>query len=77
MTPHELRGRQRAEPFTPFRIELRDGTTHEVRDPDWLMVGLWHAYVGIAGQSGDQFPDRAVRFELAQVARLGPVGRGS
>ena len=39
MRPDELIERLRQRPFEPFTIHLSDGTTYEVRHPEFLMVG--------------------------------------
>ncbi len=39
MTTSVLRGWMQAEPFRPFRIGMADGSTHDIRHPDFIACG--------------------------------------
>src|SRR5579884_1686769 len=74
MTPEELRDTLRERPFEPFRLVLTDGASYEIRHPDLLWVGQRTAYVGLTGQPGQTFFERAVKIDLFHMIRTEPVG---
>jgi hypothetical protein len=73
MSPEELRDSIRQKPFEPFRIVLTDGVGYDVRHPDLLWVGQRTAYVGLTGEPGQTFFDRAVKVDLLHVVRVEPL----
>ena len=73
MAPNELRESLQEQPFQPFRIVLTDGVGYDVRHPDLLWVGQRSAYVGLTGQPGQTFFDRAVKVDLLHVIRIEPL----
>jgi hypothetical protein len=73
MTAEELRDTLRQQPFEPFRLVMTDGVGYEIRHPDLLWVGRWTAMVGLTGQSGQTFYERAVKVDLGHVIRLEPL----
>jgi len=73
MTSEELRDVTRQQPFAPFRLVMTDGTGFEVRHPDLLWVRRRSAMVGLTGQPGQTFFERAVRVDLLHVIRVEPL----
>ena len=73
MAPEELRGHLRQQSFEPFRIVLTDGISFEVRHPDLLWVGHRTAYVGLTGQPGQTYFERAVKIDLLHIIRIEPL----
>ena len=73
MAPEELRDVLRTQPFQPFRLVITDGQAHEIRHPDLLWVGRRSAMVGLTGQPGRTFYERAVQVDLLHVIRLEPL----
>jgi hypothetical protein len=73
MAPEELRDALRQQPFEPFRLVLTDGAGYEIRHPDLLWVGRRSAMVGLTGQPGQTFYERAVRVDLLHIIRLEPL----
>jgi hypothetical protein len=73
MAPEELRDTLRQQPFEPFRLVMTDGVGFEVRHPDLLWVGQRSAYVGLTGQPGQTFYERAIRIDLLHVIRVEPL----
>lgn len=61
MPPAELLQLLRRRPFVPFRIHMSDGTSYEIRLPQFLMVGLASAVVGIPDVT---VPDAYARTEI-------------
>ena len=75
MAPEELREVLRQQPFQPFRLVMTDGKTYDVRHPDLMMVGRRSAMVGLTGQPGRTYYERAVQVDLLHVIRLEPLER--
>jgi hypothetical protein len=73
MSPEELRDTVRQRPFEPFRLVMTDGTGFEIRHPDLLWVGRRSAMVGLTGDPGQTFFERAVRIDLLHTIRLEPL----
>jgi hypothetical protein len=73
MSPEELRDSLQQEPFEPFQLVLSDGGKYEIRHPDLLWVGLSAAYVGLTGQSGQTFFERAVKLDLRHITQIVPL----
>jgi hypothetical protein len=49
----------------------------DIRHPDLLWVGRRSAMVGLTGQPGQTFYERAVRVDLLHVIRLEPLEASS
>jgi hypothetical protein len=77
MSPEELRDVLRHQPFEPFRLVMTDGAGFEIRHPDLLWVGQRTAMVGLTGQPGQTFYERAVRVDLLHVIRVEPLQAAS
>jgi hypothetical protein len=64
----------RRRPFEPFRIQVSDGSTYDVRHPELVMVGLSALIIGIPPTGQTQpFYERAVTVSLGHVVKLLPV----
>jgi hypothetical protein len=74
MNPQELRSVLRQQPFEPFRLVMTDGAGYEIRHPDLLWVGRSTAMVGLTGEPGQTFYERAVKVALLHIVRLEPLG---
>ncbi|HZT83121.1 MAG TPA: hypothetical protein VFA26_23030 [Gemmataceae bacterium] len=77
MAPEELRDLLKQKPFEPFRIVMTDGASFEIHHPDLLWVGQRSAMVGLTGQPGQTFYERAVRVDLLHVIRVEPITAAS
>ena len=73
MAPQELRDALKESPFQPFRLVMTDGQGYEIRHPDLLWVGKLTAMVGLTGDPGQTFYERAVKVDLLHVIRLEPL----
>ncbi len=64
----------RRRPFEPFRIQVADGTTYDVRHPELVLVGLSALNIGIqaAGQSYPVY-ERMETISLGHVVKLLPL----
>jgi hypothetical protein len=73
MSAEDLREVLRRQPFEPFRLIMTDGAGFEIPHPDLLWVGRRSAMIGLTGQPGQTFYERAVQVDLRQVIRLEPL----
>jgi hypothetical protein len=73
MSPEQLRDELRQQPFEPFRLVMTDGEGFDIRHPDLLWVGQRAGYVGLTGQPGQTFFERAVKIDLLHVIRTEPL----
>ena len=74
MSPIDLSQALRRRPFEPFRIQVSDGTTHDVRHPELVMVGLNAVSIGVPA-AGLPYPvyERMETVSLAHVVKLLPL----
>ncbi len=73
MPPENLRDLLRKQPFEPFRLVMTDGAGLDIRHPDLLWVGRRIAMVGLTGEPGQTFFERAVEVDLLHVIRIEPL----
>ncbi|MGQ9573993.1 MAG: hypothetical protein ACUVUC_01620 [Thermoguttaceae bacterium] len=73
MAPEQLRDLLRQQPFEPIRLMMTDGTGYDIRHPDLLWAGRRSAMVGLTGQPGQIFYQRAVKVDLLDVIRVEPL----
>jgi hypothetical protein len=73
MSGEELRDALRRQPFEPFRLVMTDGEGFEIPHPDLFWVGRRSAMIGLTGQPGQTFYERAVQVDLRHVIRLEPL----
>jgi hypothetical protein len=52
---------------------MTDGDGYDIRHPDLLWVGQGTAYVGLTGQPGQTFFERAVKVDLLHIVRTVPL----
>jgi hypothetical protein len=74
MDPKELAGAVRRRPFTPFRLTLTEGSTYDVRHPEFCMVGKRSAIIGLAPlDETEHLFDRSVTLDLLHIVKLEPL----
>jgi hypothetical protein len=73
MPPADLRERLRRNHFEPFRIVMSDGTSYTVRSPEFLMVGLGSAVVGVPADEDASLYRVAHQISLRHIVRLEPL----
>ncbi|MGZ3301130.1 MAG: hypothetical protein ACXWO3_09635 [Isosphaeraceae bacterium] len=73
MAPEDLRDLLRKQPFEPFRLVMTDGVGLDIRHSDLLWVGRRIAMVGLTGEPGQTFFERAVQVDLLHVIRIEPL----
>jgi hypothetical protein len=73
MSSEELREALRRQPFEPFRVVMTAGAGFEIPHPDLLWIGRRSAMVGLTGEPGQTFYERAIQVDLRHVIRLEPL----
>ena len=72
MSPVDMLRALRQKPFTPFRVEVSDGSSYEIRHPELVMVGLGAVIIGIPAAGQPQVYERAETVSLGHVVKLIP-----
>ncbi len=70
MSPEDFRNLLTTSPFEPFRIHLRNGEPHEVRQREMVMVGLRELILGIPRSRNDGILKSIVYIAFAGVDRV-------
>jgi hypothetical protein len=77
MTTPVLRGWMHAEPFRPFRIKMADGSTHDVRHPDFIAYGdATHTCVVFGEGEELSILDLLLMTELEEIRQTADAGSG-
>lgn len=64
-------------PFEPFRIQVSDGSTYEVRHPELVMVGLGSLVIGVPAKGQPRLYERYETIALSHVVKLLPLEAAS
>jgi hypothetical protein len=73
MPPADLKARLRLNPFVPFRIVMSDGTAYIVRGPEFLMVGVGSAIIGVPADEDTSLYKVTHQIALRHIVRMEPV----
>jgi hypothetical protein len=68
MPPDELIEVAYSKPFAPFRLELSDGTNHDLHQPGLCMVGKSFVIVGITSNRKSSIAQKMSKLDLRNVA---------
>ena len=60
-------------PFEPFRIQVSDGSTYEVRHPELVMVGVGSLVIGVPAQGQPRLYERYETIALNNVVKMLPL----
>jgi hypothetical protein len=66
MRAEEIRQHLDAEPFTPFRLCLSDGSSYEIQHPDQVLVTTWSVEIGVP----EQQPQSRIYNRIAHCSLL-------
>ena len=69
MNAEQVREHLRKQPFQPFRLFMSDGSSYEVRHPEFALVTRREITIALAPRSGD-LPERAVYCDPLHVTRI-------
>ncbi|MHB1423554.1 MAG: hypothetical protein ACYC3I_10240 [Gemmataceae bacterium] len=70
MPPADLLRMIRAQPFTPFRMHLDDGTVYRVNHPELVMVGIASAIVAFPDEQRPELYSSWEIVALRHIVRL-------
>lgn len=73
MPPDELLTVVRSQPFQPFRVQLTDGQSFDIRHPDQMIVGRRSAVIGLPADANEPYLDRRVTVDLIHVVSHEPL----
>jgi hypothetical protein len=77
MTTIALRAKIHAKPFKPFRIKMADGSTHDVRHPDFIAYGdATHTCVVFGEAEELSILDLLLMTELEEIRQPADAGSG-
>lgn len=60
------------QPFRPFRVFVSDGSSHEISDPDHVLLFKHTLIIGLV-DDGEDVPERAVYCDTMHITRLETV----
>ena len=74
MRPEDILTLLRAQPFVPFRFHLSNGTTYEIRHPEFVMVGRSSLVIGLPRPNArEPVYDRFVTVALLHINQIEPL----
>ncbi|HEY3789051.1 MAG TPA: hypothetical protein VGL71_09360 [Urbifossiella sp.] len=75
MSPHEIHQDLKRQPFEPFRLQISDGTFHDIMHPELCMVGMASVIIGIPPNPNSSLYDHTVKIDCAHIAKQVPLPR--
>jgi len=72
MRAQEIQEHVRRRPFVAFRVFLSDGSSHDVRHPEFALVMQREVIIGLPNR-GDEIPDRKVFIDPVHITRIEPI----
>ena len=73
MSPRDIVKVVRRKPFVPFRITLTEGSTYEVRHPEFCMVSRDSVIIGLPNGDPESFAESTVIVDVSHVVKLEPM----
>ncbi|MBY0231839.1 MAG: hypothetical protein K2W96_21365 [Gemmataceae bacterium] len=70
MTASDLLEANRRRPFRPFRIEMTDGTAHEIRHPELLHVGMAVAMIVVPHPDNPHMMSRTEFIDIRHIVKV-------
>jgi len=75
MSPNDLLKFTRRQPFEPFRLVVTDGTTYDIRHPEFCMVLQTSVIVGVPPNPGTGIPESAEWIDARHILKVIPLGQ--
>ncbi len=72
MRAQEIHAHVRKRPFVPIRVFLSDGSRHDVRHPEFILV-MQREVVIATPSRGEELPERAVYIDPIYITRIEPL----
>jgi hypothetical protein len=77
VTPETIQEHLRRQPFQPFRVFLSDGSAHDVRHPEMVLVMRREVIIAVP-QQDQELPEHAVYCDPLHITRIEPInGKGA
>jgi hypothetical protein len=73
MSPNDLLKFTRKRPFEPFRLVVSDGTTHDIRHPEFCMVLQASVIIGVPGAPESGIPESAEWIDARHIVKVIPL----
>jgi hypothetical protein len=74
MSPNDLLTFTRKRPFEPFRLVVSDGTTYDIRHPEFCMVLQTSIIIGLPGSDP---PDRVEWINARHIVKVIPLAQAT
>ena len=75
MSPNDILTFTRKKPFQPFRLLVSDGSTYDVRHPEFCMVLQTSVVVGVPGDPATGIPESAEWVDARHIVKVIPLGQ--
>lgn len=75
MSPNDLLKCTRMSPFEPFRLQISDGSSYEIRHPEFCMVLQTSVVIGTPGNTKNGIPESAVWVDARHIVKVFPLGQ--
>lgn len=75
MSPNDLLKFTRKKPFEPFRLVVSDGSTYEIRHPEFCMVLQTSVIVGVPANLTSGVPESAEWIDARHILKVIPLGQ--
>jgi hypothetical protein len=77
MSPSDVLRFTRKKPFEPFRIVVSDGSTYEIRHPEFCMVLQTSVIIGVPGTPTGGIPESAEWIDARHIVKVIPLSPAS
>jgi hypothetical protein len=77
LSPNDLLTFTRKKPFEPFRLLVTDGTTYDIRHPEFCMVLQTSVIVGVPGSPAGNVPERAEWIDARHIVKVIPLAQSA
>lgn len=73
MRPIDIHKQVRSTPFVPMRLHFSDGSSIDVRHPEFIAVTRIVLGITVPGPSENELPERVILCDPLHVVRLEPI----
>jgi hypothetical protein len=73
MSPNDLLKFTRKSPFVPFRLQVSDGTSYEIRHPEFCMVLQTSVVIGVPANASTGIPESAEWVDARHIVKAIPL----
>lgn len=73
MRANDIQNVLKAQPFMPIRVHISDGSHHDVRHPEMLMVSKTVVSVAIYAKDDASLPESIIFCDPVHITRIEPL----